>query len=77
MVDPSSRRRASGSTTGCAPHRSSMRWSISTRRCAIRIDPGRIRAQWTTDWLHPDDAGYQAMADALVNALDRAGLAPE
>ncbi len=39
--------------------------------------PQRIRASWTTDWLHPDDAGYHAMAQAIVQAIDRAGLAPE
>ncbi len=39
-------------------------------------DPRRIRASWTGDGLHPNDAGYRAMGDAVVRALARAGLGP-
>lgn len=39
-------------------------------------DPLSIRAGWTDDHLHPTDAGYRAMAEALVRVLDQAGLAP-
>ncbi len=39
-------------------------------------DPLVIRADWTDDHLHPTDPGYRAMAEALVQVLDQAGLAP-
>jgi lysophospholipase L1-like esterase len=40
------------------------------------VDPLAIRADWTDDHVHPTDAGYRAMAEALVRVLDQAGLAP-
>ena len=39
-------------------------------------DPTVFRRGWSNDGLHPNDAGYRAMADAVVQALDRAGLSP-
>ncbi len=36
--------------------------------------PGAFRDGFHIDHLHPSDRGYQAMADALVAVLDRAGL---
>lgn len=46
---------------------------------AVVRDPARpaaFRPGWDSDKLHPSDTGYRAMADALVQQLDRAGLAP-
>lgn len=40
------------------------------------LDPTVFRRGWSSDGLHPNDAGYRGMADAVVQALDRAGLAP-
>ncbi len=36
--------------------------------------PNRIRPDWTSDHVHPNDAGYRAMADTVVRELERAGL---
>lgn len=36
--------------------------------------PDHFRAGWSVDGLHPGDAGHRGMAQAVVQALDRAGL---
>jgi lysophospholipase L1-like esterase len=34
--------------------------------------PGKLRADWQSgDWLHPNDAGYRAMGEAINLALFR------
>lgn len=38
--------------------------------------PDRIRADLTRDALHPNDAGYRVMAEAVVKTLAAAGLGP-
>ncbi|MFG5409132.1 hypothetical protein ABXN37_14790 [Piscinibacter sakaiensis] len=38
--------------------------------------PAALRAAWTEDHLHPNDAGYARLAALTVQVLARAGLEP-